>query len=420
MTDNHNHDRLERVERLLQDGQPTGDPPLDDLAGTTPQARPEFQQQLEDELVATLQETSDSWRQPAMIESHTHEKTKRTPRSLPVSLAATIALLLFGGLAVLFTNGALPQTPLFSGAAQQPPNEQVIPEAAALTATSIIEQATQDAAQLWTATAEAQVVLTPSLVPTGTPIPPGGLPQADWWCSGQKLGYFAEPGSYDARRTHFVTQRLKVEGTLTYSEAGQTWFLVAATAQDGESLRGWLPAETLYGTCQAGEWRPVPDEMLHTPTIVPPENAAQPLDITTTPILTHLPPTIVPPENAAQPLDITATPIPTQFPPTVPPPLGAAAFEPVQVRVADAELLDQDTLIGQALDVYIRIGSEHGPAIIPVARGVTVLKFVEVTMPNDTRDVSIEAAILPRTPEQAELLAGLAQAGIEVKLVPAD
>lgn len=43
---------------------------------------------------------------------------------------------------------------------------------------------------------------------------------------------------------------------------------------------------------------------------------------------------------------------------------------------------------------------------------------VEAPIPNDTRYVFIEAIVIPRTQEQAELLAGLAQTHMEMKLVP--
>ena len=49
--------------------------------------------------------------------------------------------------------------------------------------------------------------------------------------------------------------------------------------------------------------------------------------------------------------------------------------------------------------------------------GVTVLGFVDVPIPNETRYHFVEAVILPRNAEQAELLAGLAATNIEMKLV---
>src|SRR5690606_27676648 len=150
-TDNHHHDWSERVERLLQDGQSAGDPPLDDLAGTIPQARPEFQQALEDELVLSLQEHQGEI-MPMRINNTRHQKPKRVSLGPPDTLAATVAMILFGGLAALIATGPLANAPIFSGAAQDD-----IPSDMAATATALIAQATYQAAEAQFLTANAQL-----------------------------------------------------------------------------------------------------------------------------------------------------------------------------------------------------------------------------------------------------------------------
>ena len=133
MSDNHNH-ILEEV-----------------LAGTVPQARPEFQQELEEQLMLIMQERMEM--KPMSINDDRDTKPKRIPLGLPVSLAATFAMILFGGLAALIAGG---QLPMFSGAAQ-PQQADSIPQDIAMTATAIIAQATYQAAEAQFLTANAQL-----------------------------------------------------------------------------------------------------------------------------------------------------------------------------------------------------------------------------------------------------------------------
>ena len=61
MSDNSavNKDLLDKVDRLLNEGQPTNVELLDDLANTIPRANPAFQQQLENRLIDQLQVSSE-------------------------------------------------------------------------------------------------------------------------------------------------------------------------------------------------------------------------------------------------------------------------------------------------------------------------------------------------------------------------
>jgi hypothetical protein len=138
MNNNHNH---------------TEDVLVNALAGTVPQARPEFQQALEEQLALTLQEQLEM--KPMSINDR-DTKPKRIPRGLSVSLAATIAMILFGGLAALVASGSLATAPMFTGAAQQQ-QADTIPQDFAATATAIILQATYQAAEAQFLTANAQL-----------------------------------------------------------------------------------------------------------------------------------------------------------------------------------------------------------------------------------------------------------------------
>jgi hypothetical protein len=126
-------------------------------------------------------------------------------------------------------------------------------------------------------------------------------------------------------------------------------------------------------------------------------------------------PTFVPSPTLTPTPTITATATHTGTP-FVPP--TQPTITPIQVRVADAEQLDMEALIGQQVDLFIAVGEEDTPVVVPVARGVTVQEFVEVPMPNETRYVFIDAIILPTTADQAALLAGLSQTHIPMKMVP--
>ncbi len=98
MNENHAHDKdlLEKVERLLHRGQTSGDDLLDSLAATQPQARADFQQTLEDQLVATLQAQQRALTQEENMTTHSALAAPKRHRNfrLPVTLAAALAVML--------------------------------------------------------------------------------------------------------------------------------------------------------------------------------------------------------------------------------------------------------------------------------------------------------------------------------------
>src|SRR5215813_6862269 len=53
--ENHVSPLAHQIDELIETGQPTGIPAADDLATTIPQARPDFQKQLEERLTAQIQ-----------------------------------------------------------------------------------------------------------------------------------------------------------------------------------------------------------------------------------------------------------------------------------------------------------------------------------------------------------------------------
>lgn len=474
MTDNHHHDWSERVERLLQDGQSAGDPLLDDLAGTIPQARPEFQQALEDELVLSLQEHQGEI-MPMRINNDRDQKPKRVSRGLPVTLAATVAMILFGGLAALIATGPLANAPIFSGAAQDDIPSDMAATATALiaqatyqaaeaqfltanaqlraleqqategaggdlfltpvdplaqTATALVQRATQEAAIIWTATAlveieSGQAEFVPS--PTSTPIG-----SAD--CSPQKLVVYTAPGTHNPVLTSIdplTAEKYQIQGILTLHETGEDWFYITFVYEDGPA-QGWVQAEVIRAACEhltSSAIAPDAQVTMLPPTVVPPESDSM---FTATPF----PPTVMPPVYTATPtawdappmytstplLTATASPVGAQpagpFTPTVMPFPALSSIYTVQVRVADPETLDREALAGQQVDVFMVVVMGRNSTTVPVARGVTVQAVVEVPQTDGT--VVIEAILIPRTAEQAETLQALAQTQMELTLVPVE
>ncbi len=90
MNEHADQKRLDQIERLLNEGKPTGISIIDDLARTVPEARPAFQKALEDRLIAHLH--------PAREESvpmfHVNGYTRLQPRqSARASLTLLVALI---------------------------------------------------------------------------------------------------------------------------------------------------------------------------------------------------------------------------------------------------------------------------------------------------------------------------------------
>ncbi len=124
MTQNGAHDDnlLEQIERLLADGKPTGDPLLDDLARSAPEASPEFRQQLENQVMAKVSHQYEIKRRTEqmntggnVIASQFPERIspqKRRPIRLPFTLVAAALATIIGGI-VLFMGATPPSNPSF-------------------------------------------------------------------------------------------------------------------------------------------------------------------------------------------------------------------------------------------------------------------------------------------------------------------
>lgn len=322
MTDNHNH-AFEEV-----------------LAGTVPQARPEFQQALEEQLVLTLQEQTQLEIKPMHIDTH-DDKPKRMPRGLPVSLAATIAMILFGGLATLVATGSLANAPIFSGAA--PDQEAQVPADIASTATAVILQATYQSVELQMQTAQAQLdslarltteqaaaanpasamtsivqtatavieqataqaggqaLLMPSLVPTSTPIGSAFATVVPVTCPVEKLDIYSAPGAENpiiAAIDLLAAEKFQVQGLLTLHETGEDWFYVTF-AHEGQTVQGWVQADVIRAACE-GLTGAVITQMLP-PTVVP----SMSMQIMVTPTATPILPTVPPPLPSPTPLSMS-------------------------------------------------------------------------------------------------------------------
>lgn len=190
MNDNHAHDweLLDKVERLLHDGQPANDPLLDEMAALQPRPRAEFQHTLEDRLAALLPV------QPTTEPTQEHERMQliQQPQitrpvfrfSLPLTLAAAVAVTLIGA-ALLFGGGQRPSQPGFGAQAvmsetpTEPPTATPVLNEMELTATAVIAEATQRAAVEPVAIHIEPTVLPPTVPPpavmpldiTATPVP---------------------------------------------------------------------------------------------------------------------------------------------------------------------------------------------------------------------------------------------------------
>ncbi|MEO8607068.1 MAG: hypothetical protein ABI690_04270 [Chloroflexota bacterium] len=115
MNPNENHvSPLEaQIDRLIETNRPTGIPAADDLAATIPQARPDFQQQLEDRLTAQIQFASHGDEKLTSITS-TISKRLRPRAYLPLTLAAAMLAVVLVGSFLLLQGGKKPDSNLAS------------------------------------------------------------------------------------------------------------------------------------------------------------------------------------------------------------------------------------------------------------------------------------------------------------------
>ncbi|WP_119069562.1 LysM peptidoglycan-binding domain-containing protein [Aggregatilinea lenta] len=152
MTHNHTHDAdlIAAIDRLLDQGEPTGIPALDDLAGTVPRSRPAFEHDLETRLVAQLQTTQQHERKTIMQQvlrfpTDTALPRLRLIRPAYTLIAAALAVALFAvGLFVVSnrppsgsTPGAMPPAGNPDQPAAQRSPTPTIPATVLATATPI-------------------------------------------------------------------------------------------------------------------------------------------------------------------------------------------------------------------------------------------------------------------------------------------
>jgi LysM repeat protein len=163
MSDNHTHDRdlLVKVDRLLNDGQPSGDALLDELAAAQPQPRPAFQQVLENRLMTAYharpgQHTQQEDNPMSITQTGYAPVVPRQSRlTVPLTLAAVVAVTFIAGSALLFMNSLQPEPPGFGAqpaVTESPtaiPTATPIPNEFELTGTAIIVQATAYAREYW-------------------------------------------------------------------------------------------------------------------------------------------------------------------------------------------------------------------------------------------------------------------------------
>ncbi len=166
MNENHAYDKalLEKVERLLHEGRASGDDLLDSLAVTQPQARADFRQALEDQVIAQLRLHQEEQKQMTAYPELALPKTRRNFR-LPVTLAAALVMMIA---AISLFSSIRPPTQ--SGFAAQvetsTPLPTSVPDDIALTATAIIAGATGTAEVNQTAAVEP-IFLTATAIVAG-------------------------------------------------------------------------------------------------------------------------------------------------------------------------------------------------------------------------------------------------------------
>jgi hypothetical protein len=184
MRRNHSHDRdqLDKIERRLAEGQPTGFEVVDDLADTVPRADPRFMDELEARLMIRFQSrgVEEEREEKPMQTIGVLPKTERLPRpvfkpSLTL-LAAILVMVMVGAVLLLINNGPQPDAELGAGIPAQDSTATPTPTHTHTPLTS--DQMTFNAIIAgMTATIEAigtptpiVVTLAPSLA-TPTPIP---------------------------------------------------------------------------------------------------------------------------------------------------------------------------------------------------------------------------------------------------------
>lgn len=107
MNSNEHPDKhlLERIEQALDQGKSAEDPLLNDLTQIVPQASQDFQQQLENQLIAHLYPKGE---QPVTTTHFAPSSPSRKPMFFPLTLVAAVVIMLLVGSILLNGNGKLP------------------------------------------------------------------------------------------------------------------------------------------------------------------------------------------------------------------------------------------------------------------------------------------------------------------------
>lgn len=87
----HDHDLNRKIDKIMASGQPSGDPVLDDLATTVPQANRDFQDRLETDLIARLHAVHDQHRSKNTMNIAIPLPQANSGRRLTFAVPATLA-----------------------------------------------------------------------------------------------------------------------------------------------------------------------------------------------------------------------------------------------------------------------------------------------------------------------------------------
>lgn len=112
----HDRERLEQVERLLENGRLTGNPVLDEMAQTVPQPHPMFQRDLEDKLMAQFQSQTTAEGDENMTTLTQPFENPARRFSTPLTLAAALLAMMLVG-SILMSVGGRSSNPGLSVAA---------------------------------------------------------------------------------------------------------------------------------------------------------------------------------------------------------------------------------------------------------------------------------------------------------------
>ena len=110
MNPNENHEAplTQQIDRLIETHHPIGVPVADDFAATIPQARPDFQQQLEDRLTAQIQFASQGDEKLAVRTTSISNASRSRRSYIPLTLAVAMVAVILVGSVLLSSGGKAP------------------------------------------------------------------------------------------------------------------------------------------------------------------------------------------------------------------------------------------------------------------------------------------------------------------------